>query len=98
MYTVLDPAPGSDGKECIVLTTTQNLSGAAEELLHRPAFTGLSLSLSVLKHLKHNVGWMSKRVVILIADEDLEGAERLDLGVKAFVDDYHADSLDLLER
>lgn len=98
MYTILDPAPGSDGKECMVLTTTQNLSGAAEDMLHRPAFTGLSLSLSILKRLKHNVGWMSKRVIVLIADEDLQGAERLDLGVKAFVDDYHADTLDLLER
>lgn len=98
MYTILDPAPGSNGKECFVLTTTQNLSGAAEDMLHRPAFRGLSLSLSVLKYLKHSVGWMSKRVVVLIADEDVEGAERLDLGVKNFVDDYHADTLELLER
>lgn len=98
MYTILDPAPGSDGKECMVLTTTQSLSGAAESMLGQPAFMGLSLSLSVLNHLKHNVGWMSKRLVVLIADEDLEGAERLDLGVKTFIDDYHADTLDLLER
>lgn len=98
VYTMLDPAPGSDGKECMVLTTTQNLSGAAESLLGQPAFMGVSLSLSTVKYLEHNVGWMSKRLVLLIADEDFQGAERLDLGVKTFIDDYHTDTLDLLER
>lgn len=98
VYTILDPAPGSDGKECMVLTTSQNLSGAAKNMLDRPAFMGLSVSLSILKHLQHKVEWMSKRFIVLIADEDLQGAERLDLGVKTFIDDYHADTLDLLER
>ncbi len=98
VYTILEPAPGSDGKECMVLTTTQDLSRGAKDMLGQPAFTGLSLSLSVLKHLKHRVGWMSKRLIVLIADEDIDGAEGLDLGVKTFVDDYHADTLDILER
>lgn len=95
---MLEPAPGSDGKECMVLTTAQDLSRAAKDMLGQPAFMGLSLSLSVLKHLKHRVGWMSKRLIVLIADEDIDWAERLDLGVKTFVDDYHADTLDLIER
>ncbi|CAM9625355.1 unnamed protein product [Scytosiphon promiscuus] len=98
VYTVLDPAPGSDGKECVVLTTTQNLSGAAQGMLDQPAFMGLSLALSALRHLKENVGWMSKSLLVLVADDDLDGAERLDLGIKAFIDDYHVDTLDLLGR
>lgn len=98
VYTVLDPAPGSDGKECIVLTTTQNLSGTAKDMIDQPAFMGLSLALSVLQHLKDHVGWMSKRVIVLVADDEVQGAERLDLGIKAFIDDYHADTLDLLDR
>lgn len=100
VYTVLEPAPGADGKECMVLTTTQNLSGSAEDMLDRPAFAGLSVSLSILKYLKDHVGWMSKRLIVLVADEDVEGAgtERLHLGVKSFVDDYHVDTLELLER
>lgn len=97
---MLEPAPGSDGKECLVLTTSQDLSGSAEEMLDRPDFAGLSLSLSVLKQLKDHVGWMSKRVIVLIADEDLNEprAERLHLGVKTFIDDYHLNTLDLLDR
>ncbi|CAM9269215.1 unnamed protein product, partial [Hapterophycus canaliculatus] len=98
VYTMLDPAPGSDGKECVVLTTTQDLSSAAKDMLDQPAFMGLSLALSVLQRLKDHVGWMSKRVIVLVADGELRGAERLDLGIKAFVDDYHADTLDLLDR
>lgn len=82
----------------MVLTTTQDLSGAAEDMLHQPTFTGLSLSLSVLKYLKDRVGWMSKRILVLIADEDGQGVDRLFLGVKRFIDDYHTDTLDLLER
>ena len=95
---MLEPAPGSDGKECMVLTTAQDLSRAAKDMLGRPEFTGLSLSLAALQYLKHRVGWMSKRFIVLIADEDLQMAERLHMGVKTFVDDYHADTLDLLER
>ena len=97
---MLEPAPGSDGKECLVLTTSQDLSGSAEQMLDRPDFAGLSLSLSVLRQLKDHVGWMSKRVIVLIADEDLNepGAERLHLGVKTFIDDYHLNTLDLLDR
>lgn len=97
---MLEPAPGADGKECMILTTTLNLSGAAEDMLARPEFAGLSLSLSILKQLKEHVGWMSKRVIVLVADQDLEitGARRLDLGIKAFIDDYHLDTLGLLER
>ncbi|CAM9185558.1 unnamed protein product [Ectocarpus sp. 13 AM-2016] len=98
VYTILDPAPGSDGKECMVLTTTQDLSGAAKDMLDQPTFTGLSLSLSVLKYLKDRVGWMSKRIVVLIADEDGHSVDRLFVGVKRFIDDYHTDTLDLLER
>ena len=100
VYTVLEPAPGSDGKECLVLTTSQDLSGSAEQMLDRPDFAGLSLSLSVLRQLKDHVGWMSKRVIVLIADEDLNepGAERLHLGVKTFIADYHLNTLDLLDR
>lgn len=79
-----------------MLTTTQNLSGAAKDMLDQPAFMGLSLALSVLQHLKEHVGWMSKRVIVLVADDT--GAEQLDLGVKAFVDDYHEDTLNLLDR
>lgn len=83
-----------------MLTTSQDLSGSAEEMLDRPDFAGLSLSLSVLKQLKDHVGWMSKRVIVLIADEDLNEpeAERLHLGVKTFIDDYHLNTLDLLDR
>lgn len=84
-----------------MLTTSQNLSGAAEDMLARPAFAGLSLSLSVLKQLNGHVGWMSKRLIVLFVDEDLQGdagAERLDVGIKTFVDDYHVDTLDLLDR
>lgn len=100
VYTVLEPAPGSDGKECLVLTTAQDLSGSAEQMLDRPDFAGLSLSLSVLKQLKDHVGWMSKRLIVLVADEDLEEPreERLHLGVKNFIDDYHLNTLDLLDR
>lgn len=100
VYTVLEPAPGADGKECLVLTTSQDLSGSAEPLLEAPTFTGLSVSLGILKQLKDNVGWMSKRLILLIVDEEAESddAERFHLGVKAFVDDYHLDTLDLLER
>lgn len=84
----------------MVITTAQNLSGTAEQLLVQPAFAGLSLSLSILKQLKDHVGWMSKRTIVLIADEDVAGAATggLDVGIKSFVDDYHSDTLDLLER
>lgn len=97
---MLEPAPGSNGKECMVLTTVQNLSGTAEQMLAGPPFAGLSLSLSILKQLKDHAGWMSKRLIVLVVDEDLHrtGEERLDLGIKTFIDDYHLDTLDLLER
>lgn len=100
VYTVLEPSPGADGKECMVLTTAQNLSGPAEQMLAQPELAGLSMSLSILKQLKDHVGWMSKRLIVLIADEDPRGpwAERLHVGVKSFVDDYHADTLRLLDR
>lgn len=83
-----------------MLTTAQDLSGSAEQMLDRPDFAGLSLSLSVLKQLKDHVGWMSKRLIVLVADEDLEEPreERLHLGVKNFIDDYHLNTLDLLDR
>lgn len=84
----------------MVVTTAQDLSGSAEALLEGPAFLGLSVSLSILKQLKDHVGWMSKRVVLLVVDESAESvkAERLYVGVKAFVDDYHLNTLDLLKR
>lgn len=100
VYTVLEPAPGADGKDCLILTTSQDLSGSAEQLLYTPTFAGLSVSLAILKHLKDNAGWMSKRLILLIVDEESESdyTERFHLGVKAFVDDYHLHTLDLLER
>lgn len=85
----------------MVITTAQNLSGTAEQLLMQPAFAGLSLSLSILKQLKDRVGWMSKRMIVLVADEDPAGAaatDGLDVGIKSFIDDYHSNTLDLLER
>lgn len=100
IYTVFEQAPGADGKECVVVTTSQDLSGSAEQLLDSSAFAGLTVSLSILKQLQHHVGWMSKRVVLLVVDSDEEGEDHggLHVGVKAFVDDYHLNTLDLVER
>ena len=100
MYTVLEPAPGADGKECLVLTTEQNLSMMARDMVKQPEFAGLSLLLSTVKYVKEHVGWMSKHMIILVADEDFRGADRYDVhvGVKNFVDDYHTDSIKLVQR
>lgn len=84
----------------MVLTTAQDLSSTAEQLLDGPSFVSLTVSLAILKHLKDHVGWMSKRVILLVVDESVGrvAAERLHIGVKAFVDDYHLNTLDLLDR
>lgn len=100
IYTVLEPAPGADGKECMLLTVAQNLSGSAQQLLDSPEFMGFSVVLSVLKQLQHRVGWMSKSLVLLVVDEDFTGreTENLHVGVKSFIDDYDLNTLDLLDR
>lgn len=100
VYTILEPAPGADGKESMVLTTGQNLSGSAEQLLNSPSFMGITVSLSILKRLQRDVGWMSKRLILLVVDKSADNAYRgsLNLGIKSYIDDYHLNTLDLLDR
>ncbi|CAM9591309.1 unnamed protein product, partial [Discosporangium mesarthrocarpum] len=99
VYTVLEPAPGADGKECLILTTAHDLSGSAGDLMLDTGFSGLSLALAVIKHLKNEVVWMSKNIILLVADEGREGDEALlHPGIKAFVDDYHTDTLEVIKR
>lgn len=76
------------------------MSMMAKDMVKQPEFAGLSLLLSTVKYMKDHVGWMSKHMIILVADERLRGADRfrVHVGIKNFIDDYHTDSIELVQR